>query len=57
MRFLARLLKGQEAVTSVEYSVVLAAILLVVLGAIGLVGARTGGMWSNVATSIETMGE
>ena len=54
MRFLARFLKDERAATAVEYSIMLSLILMVVLTAIGLVGAQSSTMWGNIATSIET---
>ncbi len=54
MRFLAKLLFDETAATSVEYAVVLAMILLVVLAAVQVVGTQTSTLWGNIATSIES---
>ena len=54
MRFIARFLKDERAAIAVEYSIMLALILMVVLAAIGLVGIQSSTMWGNIATSIET---
>jgi len=50
MRSIVRFLRAEEAVTSVEYAVMLAAGLLVALAAIQLFGNKTGSMWSRIAT-------
>lgn len=57
MRFLAKFLKDDKAATAVEYSVMLALILMVMLASIGLVGTQSGTMWGNIATSIEAKGK
>jgi pilus assembly protein Flp/PilA len=56
MRRIARFLKNDEAATAVEYSVMLALILMVVIGAISAVGGRTNGLWSNIFTSLQSVG-
>jgi Flp pilus assembly pilin Flp len=56
MRSFARFLNNDEAATAVEYSVMLALILLVTLSAIGMVGTKTSGMWNNILSGIRTMG-
>ena len=43
-----RFLKGDDGATAVEYSVLLALILMGVIGAIGTVGAQTGGLWGDI---------
>lgn len=48
MPLIARFLRSDDGATSVEYAVVLALILMAVVGAIGAVGAETGGMWSGI---------
>jgi pilus assembly protein Flp/PilA len=52
MRLIARFIQDQEAATSVEYSVMLALILMAVLAAVGTVGARTGGLWGEIVDSL-----
>ncbi len=52
MRSLARFIRDEEAATAVEYSVMLALILLAVLAAVGAVGAKSAGLWSGAATSM-----
>jgi len=53
MRPLVRLFQNEEAVTSVEYAVVLALILMAVFGAIGSFGSQTGGMWGGIENDLE----
>ena len=49
MRSLARFIRDEEAATSVEYSVMLALILMVVLAAVDAVGAKSAGLWGGAA--------
>ena len=56
MRPLLEILRNEEAVTSVEYAVVLALILMAILGAIGSLGAQTGGMWGSINSDLEDVG-
>jgi pilus assembly protein Flp/PilA len=53
MRCVAKFIRGEEAATSVEYSVMLALILMAVLAAIGSVGSKSGGLWGGIVNSIE----
>ena len=53
MRRIVTFFRDEQAATSVEYAVMLALILMAVLGAIGSVGARSGGVWSAIANSID----
>ncbi len=48
MRHLLNFLREDDAATAVEYAVLLALILMSVIGAIGTVGAQSGGMWGNI---------
>ena len=56
MRPLFEILRNEEAVTSVEYAVVLAMILMAILGAIGSLGSETGGMWGGIRNELEDIG-
>ncbi len=56
MRFLNNFFLEEEAATAVEYAVVLAMILMVIISAIGLVGAQTGGMWSGIVGHLHDVG-
>ena len=49
-------LRSDAAATSVEYAVILALILLVMLGAIGALGTETGGSWGGIKTKLDTAG-
>jgi pilus assembly protein Flp/PilA len=57
MQAIVRFIRGETAATAVEYAVMLALILLAVIAAIGTVGARSGGMWGGVATSLPLSGQ
>ena len=56
MQLLIRLLREEEAVTTVEYAVVLMMILMAILGAIGSVGSETGEMWGRIHNDLEDIG-
>jgi pilus assembly protein Flp/PilA len=56
MRRIARFLKNDEAATAVEYSVMLALILMVVIGTISAFGGQTNGLWSSIFTSLHSVG-
>ena len=53
MRRLLHFLREDEAATAVEYAVMLALILISVIGAIGTVGAQSGGMWGNIRGQLD----
>ncbi len=48
MRLLLNFLRQEEAATAVEYSVMLAMIILAVIGAIGGVGGQASNLWENI---------
>jgi Flp pilus assembly pilin Flp len=56
MHSFAKFLINDEAATAVEYSVMLALIVMVAITAIALVGAKTSGLWDNVVTSARAAG-
>lgn len=56
MCYIHKFLYKEEAATAVEYSVMLAMILLAVLSAVGAVGNQTGGMWSGIVENLRTAG-
>jgi pilus assembly protein Flp/PilA len=56
MKFLRSLIREEEAATAVEYAVLLALILMAVFGAIGSVGAGTGGMWGSINNDMVSAG-
>jgi pilus assembly protein Flp/PilA len=51
-----KILSDEEAATAVEYAVMLAMILLSIIGAIGLVGGETQGMWDNIEADLQAHG-
>ena len=48
--------RDEEAATSVEYAVMLGLILMVIIGAIGLLGTQTSGLWNTIDADIQTHG-
>jgi Flp pilus assembly pilin Flp len=56
MRSLSKFLINDDAATAVEYSVMLAMILLVTLSAIGVVGGKTGGLWNTIVSGVKAFG-
>jgi pilus assembly protein Flp/PilA len=56
MHRLLNFLREDEAATAVEYAVMLALILMTVIGAIGTVGAQSGGMWGNIRCRLNEAG-
>ncbi len=51
-----RFLQDEEAVTAVEYAVMLAMILLTVVGTIGVLGAEAGGLWGDIDSDLQDHG-
>jgi pilus assembly protein Flp/PilA len=56
MRHLLRLIRNEDAATAVEYAVMLALVLMAIIGAIGSLGAETGGMWGGIKSDLEGVG-
>jgi pilus assembly protein Flp/PilA len=56
MTSIAEFLQNEEAATAVEYAVMLAMILLMIIGAIGSVSQRTGGLWSGIVGHVQASG-
>ena len=56
MQTLLRFLREEQAATAVEYAVMLALVLLAVFGAIGAVGAQSGGMWGGIESDLTDVG-
>ncbi|MBC8351346.1 MAG: Flp family type IVb pilin [Planctomycetes bacterium] len=54
MNRIVRFLKSDDGPTSVEYAVLLAGILVVVIGGITLVGGETANFWSNNKSELDT---
>ena len=56
MRSIGNFIRSDEAVTSVEYAVMLAAILMAVFAAIAAVGAQTATMYGNIQGEMDAHG-
>lgn len=56
MRWVLRLLRDDEATAAVEYAVMLALILAVIIGSIVTVGQGSGGMWSSNGSALQSVG-
>ena len=56
MKRINRLLCGDEGATAVEYAVVLALILMVVISAVATLGVNTKGMWNFILTQLTAFG-
>ena len=54
MSKLIRLLREEAAATAVEYAVMLAMILMLCIGAVGLVGVQAKNLWSNNDTGLQS---
>jgi pilus assembly protein Flp/PilA len=53
---LLEILRNEAGATAVEYAVMLALILIAVIGAIGSLGAQTGGMWGSINSDLQDVG-
>ena len=53
---LLKFLREEDATSSVEYAVMLALILVGVMGAIGSVGAESGGLWGGIESDLQDAG-
>ena len=49
-------LREEDGVTSVEYAVVLAMILMAIVSAIGSVGGESGKWWDSIEADLECVG-
>lgn len=56
MGSLSRFLRDDEAATAVEYSVLLALIILACIGAIGALGNASSGMWGGNKAKLDAVG-
>ena len=52
----AHFLRDEDGTTAVEYAVMLGLILLAIVGAIGAVGAQSGGMWGGIQGDLANVG-
>ena len=56
MRRFAAFLRQEEGATAVEYAVLLALILVVMMATITQFGAASGGMWGNIDSELNSHG-
>jgi len=56
MRRVLSFLRDEHASTAVEYAVMLALILMVIIGSIVTLGQGSGGMWSNNGAQLQAVG-
>jgi pilus assembly protein Flp/PilA len=56
MARLIRFLRGSDAATAVEYAVMLALIIVVVIGAIAVLGGNAGVLWGNSNSDLTSAG-
>jgi Flp pilus assembly pilin Flp len=56
MCFPCNFLHEEEAATAVEYAVMLALIIVAIIGSIGSVAARAGGMWAGILAALRAIG-
>ncbi len=56
MSLIRQFLRDSDATTSVEYAVMLAMIIASVIGAIGAVGAQSGGLWTGIQGGLNAAG-
>jgi pilus assembly protein Flp/PilA len=56
MKHLLRLLHDEEAATAVEYAVMLALILTVMLAAVSSFGSKSGGLWAGIVGTLRAAG-
>ena len=56
IRWLRSLVDDAEGATAVEYAVMLAMILMVLIAGISAVGGQSGGMWGGIQKSLQTFG-
>lgn len=56
MNGIVAFLRNEDGATAVEYAVLLALILVVVIASISSFGATTGGMWGNIDSRLQGAG-
>jgi len=54
--WISALLSEDDATTAVEYAVMLALILTMIIAAVSAVGSGSGGMWGATKTNLESHG-
>ncbi len=53
---IARFLRDEEAVSSHEYAVILALIVLALMGTVHAMGTRHGGLWADIMAYLRAAG-
>ena len=56
MQWLRRFASDADGATAVEYAVMLAMILMVLIAGVGAVGGQSGGMWGNIQKGLQAVG-
>jgi len=56
IRRLRSLISDAEGATAVEYAVMLAMILIVLIAGVGAVGGQSGGMWGSIQNGLKAVG-
>ncbi|HEX4149389.1 MAG TPA: Flp family type IVb pilin [Pirellulales bacterium] len=56
MRWLGRLISDDDAATAVEYAVMLAMILMVLIAGVSAVGGQNGTTWGGIQTKLTAIG-
>lgn len=56
MKRIAAFLRNEDGATAVEYAVLLALILVVMIAAITSFGSTTGGLWGNINSDLNGVG-
>ena len=48
-----KIYRDDQGATAVEYGLILALVFLAMAGAVGTLGASSGGMWDDIATKVD----
>ena len=56
MKYILRFFRKEEAATAVEYAVMLALVLMVVIAAISSLGTKTSGLWGAIVAALRSAG-
>jgi pilus assembly protein Flp/PilA len=56
MRRMLRIIREEDATTSVEYAVMLAMIIMVCIGTVAAFGGQTGSLWGSTNTKLNSAG-
>ena len=55
MKFLKSFIQEEEGATAVEYAIMVALIAAVIVGAVALLGERTGALFTDVSNKVASM--